>query len=309
MFGTREISSGIGLVVAAMAFGSVSSWAIDYQPFDWVPLPAGTSVVMGYYAFGKYDQYNSTVTGTVKKNTGLNSNVGITRYLYYVQPEIFGRQWYLDVVLPFGGLDGKIGGNPLGKPVGIGDPLVSSGLWFINEPNQKRWLSVGEYVALPIGTYAKGRALNLGGNRWVSQLQADFTQGLGDQFAVDVSGDWTYYSNNNQAGTGHQRLTQNDTYDCYAWLSYELTDFVRYTLPASESSAWLSFGYAGSFGGVQRVDGVRNGAQTRQDQLRLSYLIALTPTWQGLMLVSRDLAVSGQFKQSFGLLLRISKSF
>ena len=68
-----------GLIIEII--GLSQAGAIDYQPFDWVPLRPGTSVAMGYYEFATYDEYNNTITGTSKSDTHLYSHVGIARYL------------------------------------------------------------------------------------------------------------------------------------------------------------------------------------------------------------------------------------
>jgi hypothetical protein len=61
--------------------------AIDYQPFDWIPAAPGTNVVMGFYDFGAHNEFNSTISGTAKSNTNLDTHIGIARYLHY--SEIF----------------------------------------------------------------------------------------------------------------------------------------------------------------------------------------------------------------------------
>lgn len=73
--------------------------------------------------------------------------------------------------------------------------------------------------------------------------------------------------------------------------------------------AWLSIGYAGTLGGVQKLEGVPTGEKSEEQQIRLSYSQFITPTWQGVLSISHDVTVSGQFKQSFGLLLRVAKLF
>ena len=35
----------------------------------------------------------------------------------------------------------------------------------------------------------------------------------------------------------------------------------------------------------------------------------ITPKWQGLISINHDVAVSGQFKQDFGLVLRVVRLF
>ena len=73
--------------------------------------------------------------------------------------------------------------------------------------------------------------------------------------------------------------------------------------------ASLSIGYAGTFGGVERLDGVETGAKTAEQQIRISYSQFVTPAWQGVLSISHDVAASGQFKQNFGLLLRVARVF
>jgi hypothetical protein len=69
----------------------------------------------------------------------------------------------------------------------------------------------------------------------------------------------------------------------------------------------LSVGYAGTFGGAVKLDGVLNGSKTEEHQIRFSYSQFVVPTWQVLLSLGRDVSAMGQFKQDFGLLLRIAK--
>ena len=135
-------------------------------------------------------------------------------------------------------------------------------------------------------------------------LQADLTQGFLNKFTIDVSGDWIYYGDNNKAGDGHQTLSQAATFGAWAWLSYDTSAVVRSKLPSA-----ISVGYEGNFGWRQKLDGVSDGAKTEEHQIRLCYSQFVTPTWQVLISVSHDFAVSGQFRQDFGLTFRIAKLF
>jgi hypothetical protein len=291
--------------LALVGLGSPPCRAVDYQPFDWVPEKPGVNVLMGYYEFGRYNEYNRT--GTVTHDTSLDSNTGVLRYLHY--SSIFGFTYVLDLIVPFGTLsNGKIGGESLGSATGVADPLASIGAWLINDPERRRYLSTVVFVSLPIGSYHKGRPLNLGANRWQTDLQVDFTQGFLDKFAIDVSGDRICYGNNNEAGTGSQSLSQKATYGVYAWLSYDMTSTLRRAMPTAKQAS-LSIGYAGTFGGVQTLDGVPTGAKTNEQQIRLSYSQFITPTWLGTLSISHDIKASGQFKQNFGVLFRVAKLF
>jgi hypothetical protein len=304
------VKRSLAAAVACFAFvsmGSAPCRAFDFQPFDWVPAKPGTNVLLNYYEYGKHDEFNNLMSGTVSYGTSLDSHIGVVRYLHY--DTILDHPYVLDLIIPFGALsNGKIGGEKLRSASGVADPVVSLGYWLINQPEQQRYLSGVVFVTLPIGTYDRGRALNLGGNRWQTDLQVDFTQGFFDKFTIDVSGDWVSYGNNNEAGDGSQLLSQNATYDAYAWLSYDVTSTMRRVMPVAVQAS-LSIGYAGTFGGRQKLDGMPTGARTEEQQIRISYSQIITRQWQGTVSISHDVTASGQFKQNFGLLLRVAKLF
>ena len=292
----RKVLRAIFAGVVVMVAGATPCRAVDYQPFDWVPAPRGASILMGYYQFGTRSELTNTITGAVK-NSHRDSHIGIARYLYY--NEAFGLPFVLDLIVPFGALtDGRIGGNPAGTASGIADPTVSVGAWLINQPEHGRYLSAASFLSIPIGTYDRQSALNLGQNRWQNDLQVDFTQTLLERYTIDVSGVWTYYGENTDAGPAHQTLRQDSSWSAYAWLTYA-------TQTAARSS--LSVGYAGTFGGAVKLDGVPTGSKTEEHQIRFSYSQFVVPTWQVLLSLSRDVSATGQFKQDFGLLLRIAR--
>ncbi len=298
------IVCGLGVAIAAGP-----TCAIDYQPFDWVPLPRGTEVLSLYYEYGARDSYNNTITGTFDHDTNLDSHIGIVRYIHYSEESLFGHQWDWNVLVPFGSLrDGRINGQQLGDANGVADPVASIGYFLINEPAKKRFLTFAPYLTIPIGSYDRNKPLNLGGNRWIYNFQGDLTQGIGDKFTVDVSAGWTWYGDNTKAGNGDQKLTQDTSYELYGWLAYDVSDAVRHAFPGA-SNAKVAIGYMGIFGGEQKLDGISNGQKARQDQLRASYMMNFSPTRQGLIEGTHDVHVEGQFKQNFGLILRLVNAF
>jgi hypothetical protein len=281
--------------------------AIDYQPFDWVPLPDGTNVGMGYYVYAEHNQFNNFLSGTAQGPTSLDANIGVARYLHY---GLLGDHPYvLDLILPFGALtNGQVGGTHLDDATGVGDPIASFGYWLVNDPGRKRYLSAATFITFPVGTYDSKKALNLGGNRWQVDLQTDFTQGLSDRTTIDVSGDWIHYGDNSDSGSGHQDLSQHSTYSAYVWLTYDITSELH-KLEPSAGQATFSLGYAGTFGGMQKLDGVSTGLKTDEQQIRASYSQFFTPTLEGTASFSHDLYAGGQFKENFGVMLRIAKLF
>jgi hypothetical protein len=307
-FGKQTLTICAGLLIVIM--GAAPCRAIDYQPFDFVPATPGTIILMGYYEYGTRNELNNTITGTVKNHTGLQSQIGIFRPLYY--NEVFDHPYLLEFLLPFGAeYNGKINGFRLGDASGVSDPILSGTFWPVSRPQDKTWISISDWLSVPIGTYDKQRALNLGANRWQNDIQLDLTQGLHsplEKFTFDVATDWIYYGNNPNAGTGHQTLSQDDTYNVYTWISYDISDVVRRAIP-SLGNGTISAGYAGTFGGTQKLDGVVTGSQTHEQQIRFTYQQFVAPTWQLNLSLNHDVSVSGQFKQNFGLLFRVAKIF
>src|SRR5258708_1559828 len=121
------IACGLGVAITAGP-----TWAIDYQPFDWVPLPSGTKVLSLYYEYGANNSYNNTIAGTLDRDTNLDSHVGIVRYIHYGKDPLFGHQWDWNVILPFGTLrNGRIDGQQLGNAIVVSDPVSSIGYFLL----------------------------------------------------------------------------------------------------------------------------------------------------------------------------------
>jgi hypothetical protein len=301
----QALTVGAGLMITIMGTGS--SRAIDYQPFDFVPAVPDTFILMNYYEFETRNELNNTITGTDKNHTGLTSQIGILRPLYYNQ--IFDHPYLVEFLLPYGvEYNGKINGQRLGNAWGASDPILSGTFWPISKPELKTWISISDWLTVPIGTYDNQSALNLGSNRWQNDVQLDLTQGVGSKWTFDVATDWIHYGNNPNAGTGHQTLSQDDTYNVYTWISYDISDVMRRAMP-SLGNASLSAGYAGTFGGFQKLDGVLTGSQTHEQQIRFTYEQFVAPKWQLLLSINHDVSVSGQFKDNFGLVFRVTRVF
>src|SRR5260221_927092 len=298
------IACGLGLAITAGPAG-----AIDYQPFDWVPLPSGTKVLSLYYEYGANNSYNIRIAATLDRDTNLDSHVGIVRYIHYGKDPLFGKQWDWNVLVPSGSLrDGRINGQPLGNANGVSDPVASIGYFLVSEPEKKRFITFAPYLTIPIGSYDRNKPLDLGGNRWIYNFQGDLTQGFGDKFTMDVSAGWTWYGDNTKAGNGYQKLTQATSYELYGWPAYGVNDAVRHAF-AGASNAQVAIGYMGIFGGEQKLDGISNGQRAGQDQLRAAYMMNFSPTTQGLLEFTHDVHVEGQFEQNFGLILRLVNPF
>jgi hypothetical protein len=52
---------GLSATAALTLAISSPAVAVDYQPFDWVPLPAGSNVLMGYYEYAEHNEFHNAL--------------------------------------------------------------------------------------------------------------------------------------------------------------------------------------------------------------------------------------------------------
>lgn len=283
-----------GLVVSSL--NAPEALALDVDPGDYQAAPPGTNLALGYALFGWNNRF-ITKTGDRIGNSSLNTQVGILRLVHYfdigitIDPQIF---------ITFGALNnGKLGGQNLDSSFGLGDTILASTFWFVNQPEEKRWFGFTPFFYFPTGKYQDGKALNVGENRFKQVLQVGYVEGFTDKWTVDLIADTTFYEDNDDFGDrGKQTLSQDNSYQIQGWLRYAITP------------EWqVGGGYSGTFGGVTEVDGDSDGGATRAQQLRLITQYFPEPTLQLQAAVTTDVWAEGQFKEVFGLNFRIMKIF
>jgi hypothetical protein len=268
------------------------AWAIDVIPRDYVPLPSGTNLSGLYYVHGNYDTLNLSGIGTFKSGTGLDTDIGIFRQIRY--GDFDGRAWSLQLVVPFGATGGQIAGSRLPGSSGVGDVVVSAGLSFLPHPDPRYNVGIVLYTSLPTGDYRPDRTLNLGANRFSFDTQIGYSQAIGDKFWFDAAIDGIFYTPNNNTGSNRQSLTQRPTGQLQLWVGW---------LP--DPASLLSIGYAAQTGGLQQIGGIPNGVKTESQSVRISYQRFLSASFQVAVVLQRDIAVSGGFKEAFGSTLRL----
>lgn len=296
---TQRTTLLAAMMISGIAMGS-SAWAVDLDALDLIPAPSGTNAVLSYSTFVTRGSFVTSDGRAIKDGTGLDSYVGILRYVHYT--DIGGLPFAPQVLLPYGRLyNGSLAGSALESTSGIGDPILAAPLWLVNNKESGTTFAVVPYLFVPLGSYDAGDVLNLGENRWKFDLQIGGTQALGNGFTLQASFDTMWYGRNSDAiSEGVGRLQQDNTYQAQIWLSYT---------PPADPSWNLAVGYSKYWGGEQRLDGVANGSSTESDQIRLQVAKFLTPTLQIQGLLQRDLRVEGGFKEDAHVSLRLMKLF
>ena len=285
------------VVCAGLAICSAGRAAAqEIEPYEFVPLPAGTNLAVAYYVYGHNDEFDA-YKGPTLKNSKLEVNVGIARYVHYV--EILGHPAGFQILQPFGSLSGgNVGGERLGSAFGAQSTILSAFIWpYVNTATKSNVITAF-YLYPPDGTYDPHAALNLGDNRWRGDFQVGLSQGFGEHIGVDISFDAQFYGDSSNSYPGGQYLKQDPTYRVMAWANYRWS-------PAFTTS----IGYEGFFGGVQRLDGSLDGNATNEQRIRFNAALFVTPSVQTMLELNHDLSVNGGFKQDFGATVRLLKAF
>ncbi len=280
--------------LAVCSAGRVAAQEID--PYEFVPLPAGTNLAIGYYVYGHNDEFDA-YKGPTFKNSKLEVNVAVARFVHFF--EIAGHPAGVQVLQGFGSESGgNVGGERLGSAFGAQSTTLSAFIWpYVNTATKTNVVTTA-FLYPPDGTYDPHAALNLGDNRWRGDIQIGLSQGFGDHIGVDLEFDAQFYGDSSNSYPGGQYLKQDPTYRVQAWANYRWT-------PAFTTS----IGYEGFFGGVQKLDSALDGNKTDEQRLRFNAALFITPSFQTMLEFNHDVSVSGGFKQDFGAEVRVLKAF
>ena len=299
----HKIGGGALRSLALLALGGLACLAVsvagaggarsqEIEPFEFTPAPAGTNLVLGYYIYGHQTEF-SVSGGPTVKNSGLEVNVGVFRYVHFF--DLGGHPAGVQILQPFGSLSaGHVDGERLGSAFGAQNTILSAFFWPYAHQARKTYLVLTGFINPPSGSYDPRSALNLGDNRLSGDVQIGLTKGIGDHFAFDAEFDTVFYGSNGNAPITGGTLNQNPTYRGQLWLNWSWS-----------KAFFTSVGWEGLFGGRQQLDGTFNGNTSYEQRIRGAAGLFLSPTLQTILELNHDVAHSGNFKQDFGATLRV----
>lgn len=279
-----------GITLSLASAGGAKSQEIE--PNEFVPAPAGTNLLLGYYVYGHDTEY-SVRGGPTIKDSGVEVNVGIARYVHYF--DVGGHPAVLQVLQPFGSLSGAhVDGERLGSAFGAQNTILGAAFWPYSNAATKTYVITDVFLYPPDGTYDPHSPINLGDNRWSGNAQIGLSKGIGNHFSFDAAFDATFYADNTDYFPGGQRLSENPTYRGQLWLNW-----------AWSRAFSTSIGWEGLFGGRQNLNGNFTGNSSEEQRLRAAAQLFLSPTLQTTLELNHDVEHSGNFKQVFGATLRL----
>jgi hypothetical protein len=295
----RALCAPSSLVIAgALAtLSPTGSVAQEIEPNEFTPLPPGTNLFLGYYIYEHDTEFSFNNGPTFKTNTGSEVNVAVARYVHYT--EVFDHPAGYEIYQTFGSVaDTSIGGEHLNNAFGAQNVALAGFIWPYANQKAGEYLVVAAWLYPPTGTYDPHSVVNLGDNRWRGNAQIGWSQSFGPHFSYDIGEDTMIYGDNDNAFPGGQRLSQAPTYRLQAFLNWRWTPKIQ-----------TSLGYEGLFGGLQQLDGTKNGMATQEQRLRVVGSYFITPTVQVLLDLNHDVAATGGFRQDIGATFRVLCAF
>jgi hypothetical protein len=309
----------VAIVCLSFLAAGGTATAQEIQPNEFVPLPAGTNIILGYYFYGHNSGFNLK-GGPSAKDSGLEVNIPLARYVHFTS--LFGMPAGFQIYQAFGSESGgHIGPEGLGSAFGASNPALSAFIWPYANVAKKQYFVITGFIYPPIGTYDKNSALNLASALsnsigWAGDVQFGWDHGIGDHFSYDLAFDVRAYGDTTgpfppppSAGfLGSQVTSKNPEFRLQAWANW------RFNPVFQAAIGWESLlggaAYAGGngalsaeTGGLIPSKGVLVGKSERE-RLRVAGSMFLSPRSQVLLELNHDFVAIGDFRQVFGATAR-----
>lgn len=296
----RRINTKISKCVTALVFsGSISltqAAEIPTDPGDYLPLPAGTDLLVFYLQHNHFNAYYSDG----KKQAGdfeMASNVGILRYVHYM--ELGGFIINPQVVVPFGEIQLKkpFAGLSEMSITDVGDPMLAATTWLYNNPETRRYIAMSTTAVLPLGGYDGDRGpINMGANRWSGIFHLAYVTPVTAKSMFELVTEYAVYGKNDDfLGMTQKR---DDFYGVQGHLSYT-------PVPGSR----FGVSYFHDYGGETELNGVSQGDKLDNSRWLLSAATQLTADTQLLLQYGDSIKVENGPYERQRVNLRLVKVF
>ncbi|MEO1988952.1 MAG: transporter [Martelella sp.] len=221
-----------GFAVQCLMSGT-AAYGQDYQPRDFVPIPAGTNLALVYY-LGSTSDTLVDGNGDDVADSNLDTNVSLLRYVKYF--DLAGMRVDVNVLQPFGGLNNmRIAGTDIDtKHFSSGDLTLVGTIWPLNDAKNGRYFGIATYLTLPTGNYSASEP-SLGSNRWSVAIQPGFVFNIAPKWSVDLAGDVTIYGDNDE-GPGGANVEKDASYTALGWINYSASDKTMFS--AGVTTSW-----------------------------------------------------------------------
>lgn len=272
-----DLGAGVarrGRMVAVVALAACllfagAARAQDLEPRSYVNTPVGMNFLIAGYAY---------TTGGVSadpslplENASIDAHAALVAYARSFG--VLGKSSKVDVILPYGWLDGTAtfdGTEQERETAGLLDPRIrwSVNLYGAPAMGLEEWKSyrqdvivgVSLQVSVPVGQYDSDKLVNLGTNRWFFKPELGISKAWGP-VTLEVAGAATLYTDNEAFFNGNEREQE----PLFSVQSHLVWEFWR--------AAWTSLDLTWYGGGRTSINGARRDDE--QSSARVGLTVAL----------------------------------
>lgn len=279
------------LCLYLLAIISLGTHATDIDMGEYEALPEGTHALLLYYKGAETDALFAE-GNKILGDAHIRADAMVLRYAHY--QKIRG---YLvaapQFILPFGKYTSSGNLDNLGGAEGVGDLRIPAPIFLLNDTEHRRTFVLNPILHVPIGSYDNDRALNLGENRWVYELQIGGTTRIAKKWNFEIATGIEVFGNNTDFGPNSDTLEQDPRYKTQIYLNYYANPTLRFALGASHKS-----------GGESRISGVRQNDELSTTRFIVNAAKNITPTDQLLISISRETSVRNGLRDNGRVILR-----
>lgn len=263
----------------------------DAMARDYIPAPAGVDLAVMYYF---HKQSNTYVSDGEDVSADFSTDMVVARYVHFM--EIGGMIIDPQIILPMGNLNVDIPGAVDHRRTGVGDIVLLSSFWFVNDPASKTYVAFTPYVTVPTGTYNDNSpGSSLGSHRWSYTAEVGMTKGFGEKTTLDVIAAVDFYGSNDDY-QGQQQKKDN---------VYSLQTIYAYNL---SPTVWASAKYTYATGGETRLDNFSQDDKTKVQTIALGVAKQLTSKDNLQVEYIQDVKVDNAFETK-GVRMRFVHAF
>lgn len=272
--------------LCALACGMQSALAAGTpDPGDYVPAPAGTSVVALYAQQAKADRVYDNGR-RLPGELGLRLDLGVARLMHFV--EFAGMPADVEFILPAARQQVDSAGY---RESGIGNAAIGATLWTLSDAEAGRHLGWAAYLSLPTGQ-KRDQGFAISEDRYALDVEGGYVMRLSPQWSLDTIVQAEFYGRDRTTQVSRRPMLRG-----FAHLSYHLSESTR-----------LAFSVRQTYGMRETLHGATVLGARNDTNLMLTWQQQLTDSTQLQVQYQKDVRVrNGPALQ--GLQVRLAMAF
>ena len=282
----------------AILLPSANAYAIDLQPNDARPPPAGINSVQVSYQHSERGDFYAHGDKTITDRQ-ISTDLYLWRVGHSFQIAEYPAYFYAQV--PTGSVHPQKSLAPAGGDSGVGDTTLLLAFWpYVNRETQT-YFALGAYLSLPTGSYDKNRYFNVGENVYRTALQAAYQTHVSDKMNFMAAFDAVWTGDNSEyrlpLSVAIGKLEQSTQYNAQAGLSYAIS-------PVYE----LSAAYYYTLGAEATINGLNQDNEKDVHRYQV-FVSAKYPIGKFTVQYGSDLKTENGYFEDQRLTLRYMKAF